>query len=148
MIGLLILGTQAFAAEQNTIIECRAFDVAFTHVRVHKVLGSNGLSRFNVVVSKAIDIDEGIRIEDLYQIDTIEKDRIPLRMDAYSSALRKVIQDIEDDKFDGTIIVKSHPLRSKNNFPLFLNFQRLEGSLPDSLVVGGLALKLNCGREP
>jgi len=146
MIGLFILGSQAFAAERNTIIECRAMDPAFTVVSVNKVSGSNGMSRFNIVVSKRID--EGLRIEDLYQIATIEKDGIPLRMDAYSSALRKVVQDIEDDKFDGTIIVKSHPLRSKNNFPLFLNFQRLEGDLPDSVVVGGLALKLNCVREP
>ena len=66
MIGLFILGSQAFAAEQNKIIECRAMDPAFTVVSVHKVSGSNGLSRFNIVVSKRID--EGLRIEDFYQI--------------------------------------------------------------------------------
>ncbi len=144
IIGLLILGSQAFATEVNTIVKCQAFDPAFTTVMFNESIDSSGLPQLGIIVSRYINVDEGIKIEDIYDIDFIEKDRVPLKEAAYSSALLKVVEDIENDKFGGSIFVKAHPFRSQNDQPLFINFQRFEGNLPNSMVIGGLALRLNC----
>lgn len=146
IIGILILGSQAFASGSETIIQCQAIDPAFTMVHVNRDPSSNGFSQLSIVVSQYIDADEGIRSEDTYKIASVEKDRLPLKNEAYSSALLKIVEDIKTDSFDGTIVVKAIPLRSKSNLPLFLNFQRFDGDLPNSMVIGGLALKLNCIR--
>ena len=144
IVGLAILGSQAFASESKTIVQCQATDPAFTSVSFNRVTNPNGLSQLSIVVSRYIDADEGIRSEDIYKIDSVEKDRLPVKDEAYSSALLKVVEDIKNDKFDGTIVVKANPLRSKSDLPLFLNFQRFDGDLPNSMVIGGLALRLNC----
>jgi hypothetical protein len=144
IIGLVILGSQALASEPETIIQCQATDPAFTMVHVNRATSSNGLSQLSIVVSRSIDAEKGTRGEDIYKIVTVEKDRLPLKDEAYSSALFKVIEDTENDRFDGTIVVKAIPLKSKSDLPLFLNFQRFDGDLPNSMVIGGLALRLKC----
>lgn len=141
VLGFIFLESQASATESKLIVQCSGSHSALTVVNLFEVIGSKGLAQVNIVVTSGNGEEDGSRSQDVYQIESMTKDGRPLKLAAYSWALRKSAEAIESDQFYGFLFVRA---KTFNGRTLYLNLQRYEGSAPNLMVIDGQVEELSC----
>lgn len=145
VLGFLFLESKALATESKLIVQCTGSHAALTVVNIFEVVGSEGLAQVNIVVTSGNGEEEGSRSREVYQIQSMTKNSRPLKLSAYSWALRKSAEAIENDQFYGFLFVTAKAYTGKT---LYLNLQRYEGSAPNLMVIEGQVEELSCRSVP